>query len=569
MKELLGKIVYGVYYRKSSDESSERQIQSIPDQIRDTDIVIQREKLLIGKKFPGESQSAYTPGRIIFADIIKDIMDGIINAILVWHPNRLARNPIDGGMIIHLMDIGKLKMIRTPSKTYYNTGSDKFTLNLEFSMSKKDSDDKSEAVKRALKGRAERGLPNGLAHIGYINDQSKKKGDRDWLQDPVRYPLVKKLLTMMLTGKYSVSELHKYAKDEMKLTTPIRKKEGGNPIAISYMYTILRDPIHAGFFFQKSDEEKIRYELKGFEPMISEEEYWQIQSLLGKKGISRTTKQKAVYSHFAKCGTCNGNLSPDFKNQTICTKCKYKFSSINMDTCPKCDTKIDKMDNPTHLNYVFYYCLNHKKHRTNCSGNGIEEKNLEQQLLINMDQLAISKELSAWCIDNIGKLKDEALDDVINVQRNLEQEIIATEKKLERLTMLHISKDRSKEEDTEFDNLKNKLIKEISLLKLKVSETDVEWLDEAKNDFDLMSEVVLIIKNGTAEQKKDILFAFGSNLTIEAKKLSVINKKSIEAFKKYLLLARAENKAFEPENTLANKDKTEVFASVYPTLLRW
>jgi hypothetical protein len=302
--------------------------------------------------------------------------------------------------------------------------------------------------------------------------------------------------------------------------------------------------------------------------MISEDDYWRIQDMLGTKGRPRMTKRKAVYNHFLKCEQCNGALSPDFKFQLRCTNCKHKFSYLNMDTCPKCATKIEDMTNPIRCTYIFYYCINNKKHRTKCPSNGIEEKILEQQLLTDMDQnLAISKELSAWCIDNIGKLKDDALEDAINMRRNLEQEKSATEGKLKRLTMLRISRDYSIEENAEFDNLQKGLREELSLLDLKMSETNVDWFSEARRDFNLLSEVLLIIKNGTVEQKKDLLHAFGSNLTVSAKKLTVINKKSIEAFKNFLLRARSENKAFEPENSEADKDKTEVFASVCPTLL--
>ena len=242
-------IIYGAYYRKSS-EADDRQAQSIADQITETDAVAKRDGLVIGVWFPGESQSAHSPGRPIFADLIKAIVAGKINGILVWHANRLARNPVDAGMIIHLIDTGQLKEIRTLGNTFHNTANDKFFLQLELGMSKKTSDDQSEAIKRGLDGRARRGLPNGVAHIGYKNDQTKDMGSRDWIEDPVRYPLVKKLLNMMLTGKYSVPQLQVYAKDEMRLTTPVRKTEGGKPVALSYMYDLLRDPIHAGFFFQ-------------------------------------------------------------------------------------------------------------------------------------------------------------------------------------------------------------------------------------------------------------------------------------------------------------------------------
>ncbi len=263
MTKQSNKIIYGVYYRKSS-EAADKQAYSIPDQIRDTDMVIQREKLGAVKKYEGESQSAFKIGRPIFDRLVNDILNGIINAILVWHPNRLARNPRDGGMLLWLMDEGMLKEIRTPGRVYHNTASDKFMLQLEFGMSKKDSDDKSEVVKRALTGRAKRGLPHGLAHVGFINDRTREKGDRGWLIDSVRHSIVKQLLKVFLTGKYSAPELHIYARDELKLTTPQRGKEGGKPIARSYIYTLLRDPIHAGFFYQETDGERVRYEFTAF-----------------------------------------------------------------------------------------------------------------------------------------------------------------------------------------------------------------------------------------------------------------------------------------------------------------
>lgn len=567
MKNKNEKLKRGGYIRKSS-EAEDRQAQSMPDQIRDLEIVASREKFVIDKMFPSESQSAFTIGRPIFANLVESIMSGEINVIFTWHANRLARNPVDAGMIIWLMDIGKLKMVQTIGRTYYNTASDKFSLHLDFGISKKDSDEKSEVVKRALEGRAKRGLPNGIAHIGYINDQTKEKGNRDWLKDEVRYPLVKKILTMMLSGNCSVRGLHIYARDELKLTTPIRKKEGGKPISLSYIYTLLKDPVHAGFFFQESSGEKVRYEFKTVENMITEDEYWKIQDLLGKKGVPRITNRKAVYNHFAKCGACNGQMSTDFKFQVICTCCKKKFAYLNRDTCPFCNLAIERMVNPKFLSYIFYYCINDKKHRTKCPNNGIEEKNLEGQLIIDMEQnLAISKELSQWCIDNVGKLDDEAIEDKINLQKNLEQEKKVTEAKLKRLTMLRISNDFSQEESTQHDNLQKELNKELSLLELKMSDTKIDWMSEARKDFDLLSEVISLIKNGTVEQKKDLLHALRSNLTVSSKKLTVTNKKSIEAFKKCLLYARSENKAFEPEITLANKDKTEVFASVCPTLL--
>jgi len=559
-------IKYFIYARKSS-ESEDRQMASIDDQITELKKLAKEKKLNV-KDILSESKSAKNPiGRVVFNQMIERIHKGEANGIICWKLNRLARNPIDGGQISWLLQQGTVQHIQTYGRSFYPTDN-VLMMAVELGMANQFIRDLSVDTKRGLRNRAKRGLPNGVAHIGYLNDLTKEKGNRDWKKDPVRYPLVKKLLNMMLTGKYSVCELHKYAKDELKLTTPTRKKTGGKPIALSYMYTFLRDPIHAGFFFQKNNEEKIRYEFSKFEPMISEDDYWKIQDLLGKKGVPRITNRRAVYNYFAKCGTCGGNLSTDFKFQVICSSCKKKFSHLNTSSCPSCNLPISRMAKPTFLTYIFYYCINNKKHRTNCPDSGIEEKSLEAQLLADMENIAISKELSAWCIDNIGKVKDEALEDSINAQRNFEQEKKSLEDRLKRLTMLRISNDYSPEENTDFDKLQKELRYELSLLELKMSDNNIDWMSEAKKDFNLMSEIQFIIKNGTVEQKKELLYEFGSNLTVSAKKLTVTSKKSIEAFKSCLLLARAENKAFEPTKDRLNKTLNSPFDIVYSSLLR-
>lgn len=90
---------------------------------------------------------------------MQQIEAGKANGILVWHPNRLARNAYDGGLLITLMDEGKLMEIRTPHRIYRNTPDDKFFLQLEFGIAKK-------IVRRQWRGREtrlENEAANGLA----------------------------------------------------------------------------------------------------------------------------------------------------------------------------------------------------------------------------------------------------------------------------------------------------------------------------------------------------------------------------------------------------------------------
>jgi site-specific DNA recombinase len=53
-----------------------------------------------------EKQTAKIPGRPVFGEMISRMEAGEASGILAWHPDRLARNSVDGGKIIYLVDTG-------------------------------------------------------------------------------------------------------------------------------------------------------------------------------------------------------------------------------------------------------------------------------------------------------------------------------------------------------------------------------------------------------------------------------------------------------------------------------
>ena len=91
-----------LYDRKSTDVE-DKQIRSIEDQIAELRAFAKQENLNIAETFI-EKQSAKIPGRPIFNEMLKRIEKGEANRILAWHPDRLARNSVDGGQIIYLID---------------------------------------------------------------------------------------------------------------------------------------------------------------------------------------------------------------------------------------------------------------------------------------------------------------------------------------------------------------------------------------------------------------------------------------------------------------------------------
>ena len=110
-------------------------------------------------KFPPkyiEKQSAKVPGRPLFNKMMKEI-ETFGGNILAWNPDRLARNSVDGGKVIYLLDTGKLASIKFPTFWCDNTGQGKFMLNMAFGQSKYYVDSLSENTKRGLRQKVRMG----------------------------------------------------------------------------------------------------------------------------------------------------------------------------------------------------------------------------------------------------------------------------------------------------------------------------------------------------------------------------------------------------------------------------
>jgi DNA invertase Pin-like site-specific DNA recombinase len=151
------KLKYCLYCRKSS-ESEERQVMSIDSQIKEMLNLAEREKLEI-VNIKREAHSAKETGqRPVYNEMIADLKEGKFNAILTWAPDRISRNAGDLGMVVDLMDAGKLKEIKTHSQTFTNNPNEKFLLMILGSQAKLENDNRGINVKRGRRTRVEMGL---------------------------------------------------------------------------------------------------------------------------------------------------------------------------------------------------------------------------------------------------------------------------------------------------------------------------------------------------------------------------------------------------------------------------
>ena len=152
-----------LYARKSTDVE-DKQVLSIDAQLTELREYAKRENIEISAEYI-EKQSAKVPGRPIFNKMMKEI-ETFGGNILAWNPDRLARNSVDGGKVIYLLDTGKLASIKFPTFWCDNTGQGKFMLNMAFGQSKYYVDSLSENTKRGLRQKVRMGIFPSQAPIG-------------------------------------------------------------------------------------------------------------------------------------------------------------------------------------------------------------------------------------------------------------------------------------------------------------------------------------------------------------------------------------------------------------------
>jgi len=143
--------------------------------------------------------------------------------------DRLARNPVDGGSIIWAIKQHGIKVM-TPAQSYAREDDNIILMYIEFGMAQKYVDDLSRNVKRGLKTKIENGWYSGVAPLGYLNHTDKLTGQNTLIKDPERFPLVRRMWDLMLTGLYTPPQIAKIANEKWGFRSRPTRKMGGIPL---------------------------------------------------------------------------------------------------------------------------------------------------------------------------------------------------------------------------------------------------------------------------------------------------------------------------------------------------
>ncbi|PIR04759.1 MAG: hypothetical protein COV57_02705 [Candidatus Liptonbacteria bacterium CG11_big_fil_rev_8_21_14_0_20_35_14] len=232
---------YILYARKSTEED-DRQVLSIEAQLVELQEYAAKEKLEIVASFQ-EAKTAKEPGRMKFAEMLSLIERGKADGIVSWHPDRLARNSVDGGKIIHFVDRGLIKSLKFPTFWFEATPQRLFMLNIAFGQSKYFVDNLRENVKRGLRQKIRNGVWPGWAPVGYLNNAKTRGID----VDSEKAPKVRKMFEMYATGAYSFNSLANWCKEKNL------RGNLGKEISLSNVQHILQNPFYVGLMRYKGE----------------------------------------------------------------------------------------------------------------------------------------------------------------------------------------------------------------------------------------------------------------------------------------------------------------------------
>lgn len=492
-------LVCGMYTRKSTT-GEDRQMLSHEDQERDLLEIERTQNLKVAIRYTGkingESQSAHKRGRPKFGNMMQQVDAGKINALIAWHPNRIARNAFDGGWVITAMDEGKLLALITKGRTYYNTSNDKFMLQLEFGMAKKSSDDNGDAVKRGITSTLKMGRYPSHAPLGYRNSKFLGKGQNHILKDEETFELVKRLWQMMLTGNYTPPQLVEISK-QWGLKTQTTRKYVGKETSRSHIYRIFHNTFYYGEFeFPKGSGE---WYTGTHEPMITEEEFNRVQVLLGNKKRPRPLTRRFAFTGLMRCGHCGAMITAEEK-----TKCQ---KNGNVHT------------------YVYYRCT--KRIDKKCPEKTVEINELTSQIDMVISGLTISDKFRDWAIKYLHEVRKNEATTNEQAFANKQKRLLQITKQIDALLLKYTASENADGQlisDSEYKALKHALTKEKTALEsdVQVQGKEMEkWVELSERTFNFARYASLWFKNGDMETKRAIFSCLGSNLLLKERTMSI------------------------------------------------
>ena len=456
---------YFIYARKSTDDE-DRQVLSIEAQLKEVREYAQRENLVVVKEII-EAKTAKKPGRPLFNDMLIDIERGLADGILAWHPDRLARNSVDGGKIIYLVDQKVIKDLHFPTLRFDNNAQGKFMLSIIFGQSKYYVDALSENIRRGIRLKLSKGIWPQWAPIGYLNDRKT----RTIILDAGKAPFIKKVFALYSKRSYSLAEI----REKVNALGMTGRKD--KPLSVSDYQYMLSNPLYYGVFRYKGE----MYE-GTHEPIITKKLFDKCQEVMLQRGKPKKETNKFILRGWMRCGECGRMITAELQK-----------------------------------GHVYYRCT---KRLTNCNQKYVREEELAAQIKSFIQKVSLCDDWTKKILEQLEKDNNSSVQSSLPQQQNLEVRIKEVDTKISKLIDVYLAESLTLEEyqakKEAFINEKRKLQDDLRDFAAGAN----NWFEPAREFVTSLNSAHCAMEEGNLESQKEFLEKIGSNFILKERRLN-------------------------------------------------
>ena len=460
---------YIIYARKSTEDDN-HQVLSIESQLAELREFAVKEKLEIVASLC-EAKTAKEPGRTKFAEMLSFLEKGKADGILSWHPDRLARNSIDGGKIIHLIDKGIIKSLKFPTFWFEPTPQGKFMLNIAFGQSKYYVDNLRENVTRGMRQKIRNGVWPLWAPLGYLNNPVTRGID----VNTKKAVLVKKMFKVYATGNYTLKEISEWCKKAGL------KSNLDNEISPGQIQSTLQNIFYLGLMKYKGEVFEGKHK-----PLISKKLFDNVQEVLKQRGKPQKIKHNFAFLGLMKC-LCSAAITAEKKIK------------------------------PSGREYVYYRCT--KKKGPCPEKHFLREEDLISQIKSFLQKVSLSSQDTEKVLEELKKDELKAKEETKILVQNLKKELGEIETKLEKLLDVYLAEVISTEEYTA---RKQKILTRKLELQEKIRDFEqkgLSWLEPAREFVLKLNYAEKLLNSENYPEMKTFLKNIGSNHILRNQKL--------------------------------------------------
>src|SRR3989338_6374086 len=474
-----------LYARKSTD-TEEKQVLSIEAQLCELRLFAQKENLTIKEELI-EKMSAKTPGRPIFNQMVERIEQGEAQGILAWHPDRLARNSVDGGRIVYLLDTGKLLDLKFPTFWFDNTPQGKFMLSIAFGQSKYYIDNLSENVKRSNRQKLRKGILPNKAPYGYLNEPRLRTIEIDQTKSKI----VKKAFELFAKGESSIADVSRFFQ-KFGIT-----RYNGKMLHLDTVKRILSNKFYIGIINFGGETYEGTHKL-----FLPPELFEKVQKNLVAREHPKPRRNNFTFLGLAKCAECGCSITAEVKH-----KC-YPTTRGNVD-------------------YIYYRCT---KKKTDCSQNYLRGELVEQQLRAIVVKSSLPASWAKLWLERLNKEELEEKSNSENQVTKFSSEIQEIDKKLDRLLEGYLDQivdpQIYQQKKIELVELKIKLKEKM----VSISKNGSEWLGLMREFIEVAADAAKIARaKHNGEELSFFAKKVGSDYSLLNRRLLCVYKQGFAA----------------------------------------